>query len=152
MLSNKQGFTFLELIVAISIAAIVVLLAYRFIRDTQIGVSLQNRRSSAVDAMILTRAAITKSINSIAHLKSVQSNRIEFVTSESDSLHTIELRMDSLVYDSRKICSKIKSITFDQSDTSRSKQALYWECVMANGKAIYGARVVSDLSPQPPLP
>ncbi|NLD93268.1 MAG: prepilin-type N-terminal cleavage/methylation domain-containing protein [Fibrobacter sp.] len=147
MLSNKQGFTFLELIVAISIAAIVVLLAYRFIRDTQIGVSLQNRRSSAVDAMILTRAAITKSINSIAHLKSVQSNRIEFVTSESDSLHTIELKADSLVYDSRKLCSNIKSILFDQSNSSDLKQALYWECVMINGKVIYGARVIRDLSP-----
>ena len=133
----------MELIVAISIAAIVVLLAYRFIRDTQIGVSLQNKRASAVDAMILTRAAITKSLNSIAHLKSVQSSRIEFVTSESDSLHTIELRADSLVYDSRKICSKVKSITFDKSDSSHLKQALYWECVMVNGKSVYGARVIS---------
>ncbi|HMA63771.1 MAG: type II secretion system protein J [Fibrobacterota bacterium] len=141
-MSNKQGFTFLELIVAISIAAIVVLLAFRFIRDTQVGVALQNRRSSDVDAMILTRAAITKSINSIAHLKNVQSNQIAFVTSESDSLHTIELRADSLVYDSRKICSNIKSITFEQSDSSHLKQALYWECVMTNGKVIYGARVI----------
>lgn len=147
MFSNKRGFTFLELIVAISIAAIVVLLAFRFIRDTQIGVSLQKRRSSDVDAMILTRAAITKSLNSIVHLKNVQSNRIEFVTLESDSLHIIELRADSLVYDSRKICSNLKSITFDKSDSSHLKQALYWECVMVNGKSIYGARVVRDLSP-----
>jgi len=132
----------MELIVAISIAAIVVLLAFRFIRDTSTGVAHQNRRSSDVEAMILTRKTITKYINSIAHLEDVQTTRLVFVTSESDSIHTIELQADSLVYDLRKICSNIKSISFEQSDTSRSKQALFWECVMTNGKTIYGAGVV----------
>ena len=132
------GFTFLELMVAIAIAAIVVTLAFRFLQDTSRGIRMQEKRIGNTEKMIITRKQIESVMNKIGVIINVYSNEIDYKNLSSDSIHQVIFRGDSLAMDNRLISNGIKKVNFE-FDTTKIKSVLYWECEMANGCWIGGA-------------
>gem|GEM_PF-3115917 len=140
--NSSAGFTFLELIVALTVASVVVLLAYRFLHDTTAGVRLQGRRTVQVEEMIICRKKIENAFSRIDFVTDVLSNRIICKTRDTDESTVIELKGDSLTENSICICKNIKNIKFESGSSDKNQNILYWECELKSGKYISGAKKI----------
>ena len=134
----KSGFTFLELMVAIAIAAIVVALAFRFMQDTSRGIRMQEKRIGNTEKMIIARKQIESAMNRIDAVINVSNNEIDYKELSSDSIHQMIFRGDSLAMDNILISNGIRKVNFE-FDTTKRKRVLYWECEMVNGGWAGGA-------------
>ncbi len=132
------GFTFLELMVAIAIAAIVVTLAFRFLQDTSRGIQMQEKRIGNTEKMIIARKQIESVMNKIGVVVNVTGNEIDYSELSSDSVHQVIFRGDSLAVDNRLISNGIRKVNFE-FDTTKREKVLYWECEMVNGGWTGGA-------------
>jgi prepilin-type N-terminal cleavage/methylation domain-containing protein len=136
---RDTGFTFLELLVAISVAAIVVTLAFRFMQDTTLGIRMQGKRVDGAEKMMTTKKIIESVTNRMQAVISTNSNEVDFKMFGSDTVHEMVFKGDSLVVDNRSLCKGIQKINFELDDTKKGKSVLYWEGEMNSGNWIGGA-------------
>lgn len=147
ILNSVNGFTFLELIIAIAVASIVVMLAMRFLQDTYAGIRLQGRRISSVEQMILCRKNIGKHFDQIETVIEITNDRMIFTCNGSDSVHIIEKKDNALLLDNIQMMGKIKNIHLELDKKGKEENALLWECELESGKTVYGAKKVLKYSP-----
>jgi prepilin-type N-terminal cleavage/methylation domain-containing protein len=136
---GQAGFTFLELLVAISVAAIVVTLAFRFMQDTTLGIRMQGKRVNGAEKMMTAKKMIESVTNRMQAVISTNSSEVDFKMFGSDTVHEMVFKGDSLVVDNRSLCKGIRKINFELDDTKKGKSVLYWEGEMSSGNWIGGA-------------
>lgn len=140
MPNNRDGFTFIEMIVAISIAAIVVVLIFAFLRSTLRGARMQETRVENVKKMILARKRIESVVNKMEYIESVHKENVEFKEYDSDTIHDLAFKNERLIVGIDTIINKIKDFNFEYDEQNKNKKILYWEGQMTSGSWIAGAR------------
>jgi prepilin-type N-terminal cleavage/methylation domain-containing protein len=136
---TSKGFTFIELMVAISIASIVVTLTFLFYRNSARGLLLQNSRIEKVETMVIGKNRIETVLNSITAIHNVNSHEIEFFTSTPETLHRIQLKDSSIFFDTTKILNKVKSLDFSSTVKQDSSIIVFWSSETQQGGWIGGA-------------
>lgn len=138
--SNKCAFTFLELIVAISIAAIVVVLVFTFMRSTLRGIRMQDNRVEIVEDMIIAKKRMESVVDRIEYVVNVNKEGVEFKEIDSDTIHRLIFKNEALIVDNDTICKKIKNVDFQYDEQNVKKKVLYWEGEIGKRYWIGGAR------------
>jgi prepilin-type N-terminal cleavage/methylation domain-containing protein len=136
----NDGFTFIEIVVALVVAGIVVVLVFAFMRNTTTGIRMQEKRIDRVSTMILTRKKMDALVNKIQSVVSVSKDQCEFTMGSSDSSHTINFRGDSLFTETGLIGKGIRNVKFELDENNPVKNVFYWNIELSNGGYVSGGK------------
>jgi prepilin-type N-terminal cleavage/methylation domain-containing protein len=134
-----KGITLLELLVAITIASIVLSLAFfSFTRLNKDFFQLSNH-SVKVQDMVVAKAQVDAVMKKIKNIKTFSENRVEYMCCNNDSVHVLEIKLGKLFNDAVIVNGKINNVKFSMTGDSLKKQALLWEGTVEKNGWIGGA-------------
>lgn len=139
-LNNKiKGITLLELLVAITIASVVISLAFfSFTRLNKDFFQLSNR-SIKVQDMVVAKAQVDAVMKKIKIVRTISEKKIEYVCCNNDSIHVLEVRQGKLYDDAVIVNGKVQNLKFSVTGDSLKRQALLWEGTVEKNGWIGGA-------------
>lgn len=140
---KKNGFTLVEMIIALAISAFVISLIFMLFSGTSKGILFQNERAKKLQSMVLGKKKIDAAINTIHYLKSVTKTHCEGRT-VADSLIIIHYKNRKLFVNNSIICTQINHFSFSQEKKCSDKTLLLWECTLNNGGWIGGGAIVDS--------
>jgi prepilin-type N-terminal cleavage/methylation domain-containing protein len=146
---DNAGFTLLELILAISLAAITTSFIFSSYIDVVRGFKLQVSRAERVREMVQTKNKICKAFLNIGSLVLVAPNKIVVLEVGDTTTHSIEYFNSDLYYDAKLIQNKLYSFVFQPSDKKNNDglRIIEWEGVLNKGGWVGGVFIAKDLTP-----
>ncbi len=136
----SSGYTLLELIIAISIAGIVMTLALAMFTDMGKWFRSQNKQAEKVQEMIVTKKRIDQALKEISVIQNYTEKYLEYNKEGSDSLITLWVNEGVLYSGSEQICSNIKEFAFNY----QIRDLLFWETELKLGGWVGGVVVLNE--------
>lgn len=147
--NTAQGFTLVELMVAIMLAMFVVTLTLSTYTSLFKGVRLQARRADTVREMITLRHQMTRSLDSIESVLQVTPDKIMFTKKpRGNGEHIISFHDSTLFIDGKTVGGKIKQCIFTATDNNSADNlcCVEWSCLLKNGGWAGGIAAAEDLT------
>lgn len=143
---SSGGFTLVELMVAISLAAMTSIFIFSMYVDVVHGFSLQATRAERVRKMVLARLAIRASLANADVITFIAPDKLRF-TGLGDTLsHTLELRATNLYADGRVVQADMTTFSLRPSArvTSEDLRVVAWEGTLRCGAWVGGVLTARD--------
>jgi prepilin-type N-terminal cleavage/methylation domain-containing protein len=145
-MENSYGLTIIELLVAISIAGIVMTLAFAAYGNLLRGFSLQSKTANKVRSSILARKRIDRACNGLSVIHQCSEREIAGINAANNQTVTLRYAGTALLEGDDTICTNLENFAFtleeNGKDKSDRKAVLFWEGVVKKGGWIGGATVV----------
>jgi type II secretory pathway pseudopilin PulG len=132
---KTSGMTILELVVAMSIAGIVVGLVMSSYLNITKGFFIQINKSAQVMQLSVYKKQIDRLVGTIGEVVSVRDASIDYKTSESDTVHTIHFEKNVLKRDTVTVARNVDGFLWSlvQPNLKSGRAVLCWEARVGNG-------------------
>jgi prepilin-type N-terminal cleavage/methylation domain-containing protein len=143
---SRNGFTLMELVVAISLGLFVSTLIFAAYTDVFKGFRKQAQRADRIRTMVRLKQGLDHSFRRADLLTAVSARKLTYTERGNQIEHTIAF-YDSTVYcDNSVLQSKVRDFTFTASDklSEENFRLVRWEALLAGGGWVGGVGVVRD--------
>jgi len=144
MQQRNSGVTLLELLVAVTVSAVVITLSYTVFSDVLRGFMLQKSRDQTAGDMIVAKKQIDGCLADIISVKECSDKAIACMKADVDTFVAIRFVKDSLCLGNKAVCRKLKDFTFTLIKKDVGPWALLWNAHLKDGNwfggAAYGRR------------
>jgi prepilin-type N-terminal cleavage/methylation domain-containing protein len=140
-----SGFTLVELMVALVLAALVGIMIFSSFSDLLRGFKRQSVKCDRVWEMVMARTKVARVIGSAEIIVLATPDKLVFTENGDTITHTVESRGEALCRDGEPIITGVSKISFVLSDkrTTDGRCLFTWEGYLKNGAWICGETVVS---------
>jgi hypothetical protein len=143
---DNDGYTLMELIVAIFLGFFVATLIFAGYTNIFKGFRLQAKRADAVREMVMARRVVGHALDSIGSITLSTPMKIRFTRMGSATEHTVEFRDSMVVADDAVLLKNVKKFSFEEAPKKSADgyRLIRWECVPKRGGWAGGYFVVHD--------
>jgi prepilin-type N-terminal cleavage/methylation domain-containing protein len=142
----RNGYTLVELIVAITLGLFVATLIFAGYTDLFKGFRLQARRAENVRDMIHIQREIDGALKTAEVLTLVSTRKIVFLDRQSRKEHTIEFHDSTVFRDAAAVQKHVRDFVFTASE-KKSEQGfriVKWEALLAHNAWAGGVAVIKE--------
>ena len=142
--SKRSGHTLMELMIAISVVAILVPLIFAAYLMIYKQFKFSTKKAEKVINTVVVKTKIDKLFKDIEDIKSTYKTSFEYSGNTDSKSHLVSHRSNTLYLDNKVTIKKVKSFKYSISEkkSASGRHLLLWEAVLENGNWIAGARVV----------
>jgi hypothetical protein len=145
----NTGITLLELLVAITLAAITTTFIFSSYLDVFHGFKIQAKRAEQVREMVLVKTRINNTVRNVQSLILIVPDKLMFLKRGDSTMHTVEFHNTVLYCDGKLIQGNLKNFVFRPSEkkTVNGLRTLSWEGVLGEGGWFGGVIIANDMTP-----
>jgi prepilin-type N-terminal cleavage/methylation domain-containing protein len=139
MQQRNSGVTIIELLVAMSVSAIVITLSFTVFSDLLKGFMFQKSRAQTSGDMIVAKKQIDGCLAGIISIKEYSDKAIACMKADVDTFVAIRFVKDSLCIENKAVCRKLKDFTFTLIKKDAGPWTLLWNAHLKHGDWFGGA-------------
>ena len=141
---SGNGYTLVELLVAISLGLFVATLIFAAYTDMFKGFRKQAQRADRIRTMVLIKQKLDRSLRTADVLTTVSTRKLTYTERGNQSEHTIAFHDSTIYRDNTVLESNVRDFTFTASDerTEQGFRLVRWEALLDHGGWVGGVAVL----------